>query len=152
MQGVSVIVDTPIATDPLPFIVIELARLLERHLHEGLAAYDITAGQLMVLTSIATKAKSSRADLARRLQITPQAVGAITSQLAGRGLISRTSAPPGLPIELALTADGRDLLDEALPVVQALAQDMLSVFKPNLAGALDGALRHIMMKLQTPNG
>jgi DNA-binding MarR family transcriptional regulator len=132
--------------------VIELGRLLERHLHHGLAAHDVTAGQLMVLTSIATTAKSSRADLARRLQITPQAVGGITSQLAGRGLISRTPAPPGLPIDLALTAEGLDLLDGALPVVQALAQDMLKFFKPNLAGALDGALRHIMVKLQKPSG
>jgi hypothetical protein len=52
-----------------------------------------------------------------------------------------------MPVDFVLTAAGWDLLDEASMVVDAVAQDMLKFFRPNLAGAIEGSLRHILIKL-----
>jgi DNA-binding MarR family transcriptional regulator len=53
-----------------------------------------------------------------------------------------------MQVDFVLTAAGWALLDEASMVVDAVAQDMLKFFRPNLASAIEGSLRHILMNLQ----
>jgi DNA-binding MarR family transcriptional regulator len=101
----------------------------------------------MALARIAAQPDISRADLARRLQVTPQAAGLTAAHLSERGLISRTKASPGLPVGYTLTAAGDEVLENAMPAIEEISQSMLRFFRPNLACALDGALRHIRIKL-----
>ena len=95
---------------PLATVVIELGRLLERRLHSDVIGHDVTANQFMALIRIANSPGISRADLARGLQITPQAVGVLTGQLLNKKLICRTVSRPGLPIELTLADAGYQIL------------------------------------------
>jgi DNA-binding MarR family transcriptional regulator len=137
-----------IGARPLPCVVIELGRLLERRLQRELAAVDLTTGQFMALSAISFTYRPSRADLARAIQVTPQAAGGLANQLIDKGLISRTEAAgPGAPLSFTVTDTGQDLLDRCAPHADNIRDDMLSYFRPNLASALDGAVRHLVTQM-----
>jgi DNA-binding MarR family transcriptional regulator len=107
----------------------------------------LSASQFMALLRIADAPGISRAELARGLQVSPQAVGGLTNQLVDKGLIERTRSDPGLASAYTLTDDGYEVLDEVRPLIDGLTDDMLRFFRPNLAGAMDGALRHLLERL-----
>lgn len=132
---------------PLTTVVIELGRLLERRLHGDVIGHEVTANQLMALIRIANSPGISRADLARGMQITPQAVGVLTGHLLEKGLISRTASRPGLPIELTLADAGYQILKASKPKLDDITREMLRFFRPNLSTALDAALRHLLIHL-----
>jgi DNA-binding MarR family transcriptional regulator len=128
-------------------VLIELGRLIERRMQQRLSEYEVTAGQFMALTCIAAKPGSSRADLARVLRISPQAVGGLSQHLVTKRLISRTNPPRGLPTEFTMTTAGRHLLSHSDPLMQGMMREMLKFVHPNLVRTLDGALRHLLLKL-----
>lgn len=132
---------------PLPAVVIELARLLERRIHGEVSGQEVTANQFMAMLRIAGRPGLSRAELARGMQISPQAVGVLTTQLFDKGLVVRTVNRRGLPIELSLTDAGNRVVQFGGPRVEGVTHDMLRYFRPNLANALDGALRYLLVKL-----
>lgn len=132
---------------PLPSVVIELGRLLERRVNRVLDARELTAGQFIALVHLGRCPGMSRAELAREIQVTPQAIGGLAAQLLDKGLITRTVSGPGHPHALALTDDGCKLIDELIPVMESVTEEMLRYFRPNLALAVDGALRHLLIRL-----
>lgn len=132
---------------PLPSVVVELGRLLERRINRALDEFDVTASQFIALVHLARCAGISRAQLARDIHVTPQAIGGLATQLLEKGLVSRTASGPGHPHSFTLTDEGCQLIEELVPVMDAITQEMLCYFRPNLAGALDGALRHLLMRL-----
>jgi DNA-binding MarR family transcriptional regulator len=107
----------------------------------------------MTLNHIMCRPGVNRAELARELQITPQAVGGLVTQLVDIGLVTRATAGPGLPIALAVTRTGRQRLAETAPTVDALARDLLlRCVRADRAGTLDGAFRHVFTRLNEPEG
>jgi len=132
---------------PLASIVIELGRLLERRINRVLDEEDLTAGQFIALVHLARCPGMSRADLAREVQVSPQAIGGLVAQLLDKGLITRTASGPGHPLVLDVTEDGCDLIDELKPVMESITEEMLRYFRPNLAITLDRALRHLLVRL-----
>jgi DNA-binding MarR family transcriptional regulator len=121
-------------------------------MQQVVSEHGVGAGQFIALVHIGRHPGISRADLARGLQITPQAVGGLTAQLVEKGLIGRTAARPGLPIEFILTDAGVDVLDAAAPAVQGLTQDMVRLLRTDLAMVMDGAHRHLLVKLSGTPG
>lgn len=138
---------TSAGAQPLSTVLIELGRLLERRLQSEVVRYGVTANQFMALIRIANTPGLSRSDLARGLQVTPQAVGVLAGQLLDKGLISRTVNRPGLPMELALTEAGYEIIKLSRKNLETLSQEILRFFRPNLAAALDGAFRHLLVRL-----
>lgn len=134
-------------TIPLCGVAIELGRLIERRMHQAVRRAGVSASQYLVLLRVAESPGISRADLARRLQLSPQAVGGLTGQLAGKGLLARAEADRGQAVAFTLTDRGTAVLDDAGPEVDDLVADMLRFFRPNLAMALDGGLRHLLDRL-----
>jgi DNA-binding MarR family transcriptional regulator len=132
---------------PLSGVVIELGRLVERRMHQAVRRSGVSASQYLVLLRVAGAPGISRADLARRLQISPQAVGGLTGQLVGKGLIERARAERSQAVAFTLTDLGCEVLDDAGPEVDHLVADMLRFFRPNLATAMDGGLRHLLDRL-----
>ncbi len=132
---------------PLSGVVIELGRLIERRMHQLVQRTGVSASQYMVLLRVAGEPGISRADLARRLRLSPQAVGGLAGQLVGKGLIGRARSEHGQAVEFTLTELGAAVLDDAGPEVDGLEADMLRFFRPNLAIALDGGLRHLLDRL-----
>lgn len=132
---------------PLASVVVELGRLLERRINRALDERNVTAGQFIALAHLARCPGMSRAELAREIQVTPQAIGGLATQLLEKGLVTRTASGPGHPHSFTLTDEGCQLIDELMPVMDAITQEMLCYFRPNLATAIDGALRHLLMRL-----
>lgn len=137
----------PDAVMPLCGVVIELGRLIERRMHQAVRRSGVSASQYLVLLRVADEPRISRADLARRLQLSPQAVGGLTGQLADKGLLQRGRSDRGQAVAFTLTDRGSEVLDDAAPEVDDLVADMLRFFRPNLAVAMDGGLRHLLDRL-----
>jgi DNA-binding MarR family transcriptional regulator len=133
--------------EPLPSAIVELGRLVERRMHRGLSEHGVTAGQFMALVHIGGRPGISRADLARGVQLSPQAAGGLTAQLLELGLIDRTPSRPGLPVEFFATDAGLRLLEEAGETLESITQEILQCFRPNLAAAMDGGVRHLLARL-----
>jgi len=68
--------------------------LLKRRTREAAADGEVTAPELAALSQIDREGPITIADLARRQQITPQAMGATIASLEASGLVTR-SADPG---------------------------------------------------------
>jgi DNA-binding MarR family transcriptional regulator len=113
-----------------------------------LAPYGLTASQFMTLSQIMSHPGINRANLARSLQITPQAVGGLSAGLESKGLLHRQSAQRGKPLALTLTPAGRQALAHAAPAVETLALEMLlRCIRPEGITKLDGAFRHTLTRL-----
>jgi DNA-binding MarR family transcriptional regulator len=120
-------------------------------MHHALSGHGITVGQFMTLNHIMRRPGVNRAELARELQITPQAVGGLITQLVHTGLVARTTARPGRPIALTVTPAGTQRLAEAAPTLDALTRELLlRCVRADRVAALDGAFRHVFSRLSTP--
>jgi len=134
-------------------VVAKLGRLVERRMQAVLAEQEITAGQFMALSHLASHPGINRADLARALQVTPQAVSGLVGQLADRGLLDRTASRPGHSIELRLTLAGEETVRQAEALVDALSRQLLAqCVRPESVASMDGAFRHVLNRLTPPNG
>lgn len=139
--------------EPWIGVAVKLGRLLERNMQELLVPFGVTAGQYLALTHIMDSPGVSRAELARALQVTPQAVSGLTSQLAEKGLVERTDLRPGHPLELSLTATGLETVRSIAPVADKMARELLlRCFRVDAAKSVDGAFRHVLRRLARCTG
>jgi DNA-binding MarR family transcriptional regulator len=80
----------------------------KRRVQETAAEGDLSAPQLTALSRLDRIGPMTTAELARREQITPQAMGATIASLEQRGLVARNPDPADARrFILALTRDGR---------------------------------------------
>jgi DNA-binding MarR family transcriptional regulator len=80
-----------------------------RRVHEVAIDGDLSAPQLTALSRIDRLGPVTTAELARREQITPQAMGVTVASLEQRGLVARCAdASDGRRSILSLTPSGRD--------------------------------------------
>jgi DNA-binding MarR family transcriptional regulator len=129
--------------------VVKLGRLLDRRMQETLDPLGLTAGQYLALADVARRPGISRADLARDLQLTPQAVGGLVDTLATRGLLTRTRHEPGHPIELDLTASGLRTVEQAHTEVHRLSRHLLGqCVRPESVPSVENAFRRILDRLR----
>jgi DNA-binding MarR family transcriptional regulator len=134
-------------------VVAKLGRLVERRMQVVLAEQEISAGQFMALSHLASHPGINRAELARALQVTPQAVSGLVGQLADRGLLDRTASRPGHSLELRLTLAGEETVRQAEALVDALSRQLLAqCVRPDAVASMDGAFRHVLTRLTPANG
>ncbi|WP_435742922.1 MarR family winged helix-turn-helix transcriptional regulator [Microbacterium sp. PMB16] len=133
-------------SDPRVRIVWALRRaeLAVQNLKEGqLRPLGMTASHYALLMSIDAEPGLAGATLARRLNVTPQAVASLVARLLERGLIERRSHPRHPHVrELHLTAEGRDLLGRADIVMQGIESQV-----EGLLGATQAAELRRMLEL-----
>jgi DNA-binding MarR family transcriptional regulator len=131
-------------------VAVKLGRLIERRMQAALAPYGITPGQFIALNHVAQNRGISRADLARALCISPQAVGGLVDQLTRQGLLDRSPSQPGRPIALSLTRAGRLTLNRATPAVQEFSRDLLlQCVKPGSVTTVEYTFRHVLIRLSS---
>jgi DNA-binding MarR family transcriptional regulator len=99
----------------------------KRRIQETLAEGDLTAPQLAALSRLDRLGPSTIAELARREQITPQAMGATIAGLEQRDLVARRPDP----------LDGRRSILSLTPAGQAAVGSGRSAFVDRLAVVLD---------------
>jgi DNA-binding MarR family transcriptional regulator len=100
---------------------------IKRRAHEALSDGDLTGPQLTALSRLDRLGPSTTAELARREQITPQAMGATIGGLEERGLVAR--APDA--------ADGRRSILRLTPAGRAAIHSERNAVAARIAAALE---------------
>ena len=95
------------------------------------AGHDLTPVQFAALSALARHPGVDQATLAGLVAYDRVTLGGVVDRLEAKGLVARdVSARDRRARELRLTAEGRDLLARAEPVVRALQDDILAGLSP----------------------
>ncbi|WP_329139130.1 MarR family transcriptional regulator [Streptomyces sp. NBC_01476] len=114
---------------------------LRRRTHEAATEGDLTGPELTALSRLDRSGPATTAGLARREQITPQAMGATIAALEQRGLVTRTPDPTdGRRSILTLTPAGRTAITQGRSaIVDKIADALAESFTPEEIAILDAA-------------
>jgi DNA-binding MarR family transcriptional regulator len=115
----------------------------KRRTQETLSEGDLTVPQLTALSRLDRLGPSTTAELARREQITPQAMGATIASLEQRGLLERQpDSVDGRRMILSLTAAGQAVIGSGRSaVVDRVAGVLAGSFTSEEIATLDTAAR-----------
>jgi DNA-binding MarR family transcriptional regulator len=115
----------------------------KRRTSETMSESDLTMPQLTALSRLDRLGPSTTAELARREQITPQAMGATIASLDQRGLVTRRpDAVDGRRMILSLTPAGRTAVGSGRSaVVDRVAVVLTESFTSEEIATLDAAAR-----------
>ncbi|MCK9897187.1 MarR family transcriptional regulator [Frankia sp. AgB32] len=120
------------ATDPeaRPGLAIKRAeQALMREKARALRPSGLTVSQYAAMLVLRQAAGSSGAQLARRCNVTPQAMAGLLATLESRALVSRVASPVHAKVHLArLTAAGEQVLEVADQAAVAVERRLASAF------------------------
>ncbi|MCP3819697.1 MarR family transcriptional regulator [Streptomyces sp. A3M-1-3] len=141
--------------DASPMAVIgrlkRLSRLIDTELRRTFAAHGLDPASFDVLATLRRSGPPYRltpAELMRTAMVTSGAITQRLDRLEDRGLVSRTpSAADGRVVHVSLTADGRTLIDRALPDHVANENRLLGALGTSERDALADALRSLLVSL-----
>jgi DNA-binding MarR family transcriptional regulator len=133
--------------DGQPEVRVTAARLrvslsaFRRRVHEAAMESDLSAPQLTALSRIDRLGPATTAELARREQITPQAMGVTVASLEQLGLVARSAdVSDGRRSILSLTLSGRDAVHSGRSAVSdKIAAALAESFTPGEIAVLDAA-------------
>lgn len=137
-------VDTPVPAESLLSVLVKLGRAVEHRLQGAVGDSDVNATQLLALIDIAREPGISRAGLARRLRVTPQAVTGIVSRLRELGLINREITGPGRATELTVAPRGMELLRRHGAALRSLHCELLGTLDPPAVWTFDTQARRLL--------
>jgi len=104
--------EPPAERPPATALLIKWADMAARsRLEAAIRPLRLSAGQVLVLTTLDRLGQAAPSALSRELHLTPQAMTTLLKPLADRGLIARDADPAnGRRVALSLTPDGHALL------------------------------------------
>jgi DNA-binding MarR family transcriptional regulator len=109
-----------------------------------LRAIGLPSSHYALLVSIWAEPGLAGATLARRLNVTPQAIASLAARLERGGLLERRAHPRHLQVqELHLTTSGREILGEAEAIVEGLEREVVNL----VGGDENGRLRAVLDRL-----
>lgn len=128
-----------------------LSRLIDAELRRTFSAHGLDAASFDVLATLRRSEPPHRltpAELMRAAMVTSGAITQRLDRLESRGLVTRTpSASDGRVVHVALTDDGRTLIDRALPDHVETENQLLAALTPAERDALADGLRHLLESL-----
>lgn len=127
--------------------ITQVSHHLERHLDRALMAHQLSFRRYVTLSVIAEFGQVSRADLARILQISPQAVGGVVRRLLSAGLVKRRGSEPGLPLEISITPAGEAALAASTPIAHDAERAALADLPAESRAVLRQALESMLNAL-----
>ena len=90
------------------------------------AGFDLTPVQFAALSAARAHPGADQAHISAAIAYDRATIGGVMDRLEGKGWITRAVSPRDRRArEVRLTADGEEVLDAALPVVQALQAEIL---------------------------
>ncbi len=102
---------------------------LMREKTRALRAFDLTVPQYATMLALFQVPGSSGAQLARRCNVTPQAMASLLATLESKALVSRVGSPVHAKVYLArLTDAGNDLLAAADQAAVAVERQLANAF------------------------
>ena len=115
----------------------------------ALTPFRLTPTQFLLLYRVQESAGASSAELARAVGVRPQSIVDLIGPLEREGLIKRREAPEHRRIlRITLTAAGKRLLAQAIPVARQLEEELLSNLSPQEAAQLQGGLTKLLANAQ----
>lgn len=101
-------------SEALGYLVVRVAAALEHSFTEVVAAEGLTVRQFGILALLSSDTTMTAADIARRIDVTPQSVGPQIDTLVSRGFVQRGPHPGrGRPVAVQMTASGRQVFARA---------------------------------------
>ena len=120
---------------------VELIDALDREL----APFDITAAQLIVLASVATREADSPAGLCKNISYDPGAMTRMIDRLEQKGLVRRNPNPDDRrATNLEITTAGRALYPQLLAAKETVQAQFLRGFSEQEVGALEQFLNRML--------
>ncbi|MFD4603058.1 MarR family winged helix-turn-helix transcriptional regulator [Streptomyces sp. NPDC058464] len=139
--------DGTIAVDALHRVTWALRRAewaVQARKDQSLRPQGIAAAQYSLLICVHTDPGLTGAELARRLNVTPQAVASQVARLEERGQLERRPHPRHRHVqELHLTDAGRDALRQADAVIDEIEQRIAEKLGPDKAAQLTALLDEV---------
>jgi DNA-binding MarR family transcriptional regulator len=128
---------------PLSCLLHRAATELRGKIIDELLALNLTFAQYICLQSLTTEPDQSNADLARRVDVSPQAMNGVLRALQQSGLVNRrATADTGRTLPARLTAGGAQTLQRANAAVCRIEERVLANLshsqRTNLGNALIG--------------
>jgi DNA-binding MarR family transcriptional regulator len=131
----------------LGYLIVRVAHVLEHGFTELMAEEGITVRQFGILVHAAQADGLGSAELARRLDVTPQSMGDQVETLCRRGLLQRDPDPgPGRRIGIHLTPEGRTVLGRAGALAGRYEEQTMGHLDPAQRTRLAGDLRDILAR------
>jgi DNA-binding MarR family transcriptional regulator len=126
----------------LVYVVGRVSQGIRREMRAGLANLGLSVPEYTALSVLHARPGLSNAQLARRSLLAPQSMLEVLAKLESRGLVRREVDPGhGRILRAALTDEGRALLSEADPVIEAIQDWLLAdVSERDRATVLRGML------------
>jgi DNA-binding MarR family transcriptional regulator len=116
-----------------------------------LATVGLRPHTFFVLTHLSRDPVLTSAELARRLEMTPQSMSELLRGMTEAGWVERSGgARRGQRIDLRLTPEGQAALRAAGPVLGALAEPAVLGLTPAEAATLHGLLTRVLAALTEP--
>jgi DNA-binding MarR family transcriptional regulator len=135
-----------LADQPIGFLIYRVTAVLQPTVAARLQPLGLTLPEFVCLRVLSTAPGQSNAELARYVNVSPQAMNNVLRGLQDRGIVRRpASVASGRALPAELTPDGTTLLKQAEAVVHAadvaalanLSADELHELKQLLARAVD---------------
>ena len=140
-----------VLADPAELPAYALARAgaaVDAAVSRQLGAVGLRPHTFFVLVHLAREPALTSAELARRLEMTPQSMSTLLQGLAGAGWVERPAgARRGQRIDVRLTAAGRRALLAAGPVLGELGRPAAIGLTPAEAGTLHALLQRVLTTL-----
>jgi DNA-binding MarR family transcriptional regulator len=137
----------PVTTDALDRVTWALRRTelaVQALKEQRLRSLDMAVAHYALLISVHTEPGLTGAELARRLNVTPQAVASLVARLEGRGQLERREHPRHRHVqELHLTDAGREALRAADLVIAGVEQQITDDLGPEAAAQLRALLGQV---------
>lgn len=127
--------EEPVGLDAMDRVTWALRRTelaLQSLKEQRLRPLGMAVAHYALLMSVHAEPGLAGAELARRLNVTPQAVASLVARLEGRGLLERREHPRHRHVqELHLTDDGREMLRAADGVIADVERQITDVLGPD---------------------
>jgi MarR family transcriptional regulator, temperature-dependent positive regulator of motility len=124
-----------------------IRRAQQRHqtLWSEMVGDRLTPVQFAVLTEVAAQPERDQRTLAVEISIDTSTLADVCTRLQERGLLERVRPPnDARRYVLRLTMDGRRVLDDTIPAVEAVGARLLAPLAPKERAALVALLRRLL--------
>lgn len=133
----------------LAWNLVRTAHVVGLRFGELFAAMNLTPTQFAVLIYLEDDEGLTQAELARRVLVRPQSIGALVTSLVEQGLVVRDGpGGRGRRAGIALTEAGREVLERAWPPVRAFNTPAALGLTPAQAAMLDESLDRVRTAME----
>jgi DNA-binding MarR family transcriptional regulator len=116
---------------PLGYLLYRVQSMLQPAVSAALRPHGITLPEMVCMRILSLYPGTSNAELARRTNVSPQAMNTVVRSLQNMGAVTRPdSVPSGRALPAELTKHGKALLKRALAAAQAAEDDVLAALTP----------------------